>query len=249
MITAIIIDVEISECEFLKTLIADNNIPLDIVGFAVNVNEALKLIEEKNPDIVFIDFSFIKDDLFAKYDETKKFHFDLIIISNKQNCSFQSHCVAEMNCILKPVNADDLAAALNRRKWVKHTDLLIIDNARLQKEYDEVADKNIPLTIKKGSELIRINSLDIMYGNADGNETTLYLINQTEPMTIDMGMGELLCKLPKEQFLKIHKSWFVRIKHIKKACDKGEYVIMVNDKSLVVANRERSTLLKLFNNR
>ncbi len=244
MIKAVIIDNDISDCHLLKKLITQHFKTIDIVGVATGVKSAIKLIANEKPELIFLDIEMLTENELSFFDKSKNSVFEIIIIANTDKCSFLTHYISALHYLKKPVELADLQEAICRFITKIESGQLKEDYIQLQKDYNCETNKNIQLPIKTGTEYTFIDSENIIYGEADLKDTLLYMRNLKKPLLVNEGFGSLLARLPNGQFFQIHKSLFIRSKYILKLGDKGEYVIMINDKTLNVADRLRSELLQ-----
>jgi DNA-binding LytR/AlgR family response regulator len=60
---------------------------------------------------------------------------------------------------------------------------------------------------------VRLDCNDIVWLEADGNYTTINLVNMKRRV-VRMSLSELLVQLPLQQFIRIHKSFVINKKHI-----------------------------------
>ena len=243
MIKAVIIDKAITDCHFLKELIIQHFETIDIVGVATDLETAIKLIAVEKPTLIFLDIEMLTENELIFFDKTKDAVFEIIVIANTDKSSFLTHYISALHYLKKPIELTDLKEAICRYITKAASGQLREDYIQLQKDYNCETNKNIQLPIKTGTEYTFIDSENIIYGEADLKDTLLYTRNLKKPLLVNEGFGSLLARLPNGQFFQIHKSFFIRSKHIFKLGDKGEYVIMINDKTLNVADRLRSELL------
>ena len=103
MIKAIIIDDEISACEFLKQLIREKYYDVEIAGIAHTAKDGVMLITDKKPDLIFIDVLLLKDNELLFFDIAKIPLFDIIITTSISEFAFLSHKVSALHYILKPL--------------------------------------------------------------------------------------------------------------------------------------------------
>ncbi len=246
MIKAIIIDDENASCLFLKKLIAKYCPEIEIVGIANTNQEAVALIDEVHPHLIFLDVQLLKENEISFFNKSNLPPFEIIITSPKKELAVLSYTVEAVDYLLKPIKKEPLFRAMIKYDTKNKSNLITQQLLQLQKDYNNHTEKNVLIAIKQSSAFIMLNSKEIIYLEADGNQTKVFIKSTNLPLIADEGIGDFVKRLPIGQFHKIHKSLVIRLKYIKKYGDKGEYVMMINDKILTVANLERQTFLTLF---
>ena len=71
MVNAIIIKDETSSMEYLMSILKRNHQNINILGWATNVDDAVKLIESETPEIVFLDIQLLDGNGFDVLDHLK----------------------------------------------------------------------------------------------------------------------------------------------------------------------------------
>ena len=118
MIKAIIIDDEINNSNYLQGLLQSNLPEVIILGIASNVNDGIKLIAEKKPNIVFLDVELQTATGFDLLSRISNIDFSVIFTTAHQHYALQAIKFAALDFLLKPVDADELKVAVG--KAVKH---------------------------------------------------------------------------------------------------------------------------------
>ena len=106
-------------------------------------------------------------------------------------------------------------------------------------------DRTIALPVSDGLELVHVN--EIVSCESDSNYTTLHLRDKKK-LVISRTLKEFEDILTEDHFLRIHNSFLVNTKHIKKYIrgDGGE-VILSNEQNIPVARRKKQELLDSLN--
>lgn len=113
MRVAIIEDSEIDRLH-LKTLLADEKY-LTIVGTADTAEKAVKLIDRKKPDTVFLDIHLRRQRGFKVLAQAK--HQPLVVITTSHpHYAVQGFAIEAVDYLLKPIEAEALARALARTR-------------------------------------------------------------------------------------------------------------------------------------
>lgn len=107
----IIEDAEIDRLN-LKTLL-ENHDDADVVGEAATLDEAVKLLDEEEPDAVFLDIHLGRQKGFKALELTG--HRPLVVITTSHpHYAIKGYEVGAVDYLLKPVSEESLARALTR---------------------------------------------------------------------------------------------------------------------------------------
>ena len=108
--------------------------------------------------------------------------------------------------LLKPIKYDRFLKSVNK---INENLLSKKENTLIQ---NKVAPANESILVKSGSQLFRIVINDIYYIEAAGNYMIFYTKNGKTLVLLPM--NEILKMLPSDQFIRIHKSYIISLKHI-----------------------------------
>ena len=78
ILKTIIIDAEVKAIETLQILLNDYCDGIDIIGTATSTDEGLKLINNSDPDLVFLDIEMPKKTGFELINNLGVFHFSIL---------------------------------------------------------------------------------------------------------------------------------------------------------------------------
>lgn len=114
MIRAIIVDDEPAVGVIIKHFIAQERLPIEIVAEAVNGKQAIRLIEQELPDLIFLDIQMpIYNGLEVM---CRKPGFNYIIITAYESFSYaqQALRLGASDILLKPIDNEQLVEAVSR---------------------------------------------------------------------------------------------------------------------------------------
>jgi len=241
----IIIDDEPRARNLLEKILSEIKEISFTIHLAKNLLEGVKLIEEKKPDIVFLDiempehsgleiFNFIKTPVTFKLIFTTAYN-QYAIEAFKQNA---------VDYLLKPIDIDELEQAVLKAKNLLDNEQLTNQIEDLSKALQKIAINKIALEVPKG--ILFVAHEDILYFEADGMYTNVFLKD---------GDKKLICKPLKvfvEQlnneplFFKCHRSYLVNLQYIQEFSRKDGYqLIMSNQKSVPISKSNKENFLKV----
>ena len=132
----------------------------------------------------------------------KKYHIPFIYITSHSSPDIlgKAKHTRPNAYIVKPFKNEDLMVAIE----------LAIFNST--KDIDSANDFS-ELIVKEGRAIVRLNSNDIKWMEADGNYTTINLVD-AKRRVVRIPISELQQQLSSKQFVRIHKSFLVNVKHV-----------------------------------
>jgi two-component system, LytTR family, response regulator len=113
-IKAIIIDDEKHGRENLAGILRSYCPEVELAGEAASVEEALSLIRKQTPDLVFLDIEMPGANGFQLLEHLQDFSFEVIFVTAYDNYAIKAIRFSAADYILKPVNRNDLQAAVEK---------------------------------------------------------------------------------------------------------------------------------------
>lgn len=249
MIRALIIDDEFSARDGLKRIVKQYCPEITIVGTGENVKEAIYLINQHAPDLVFLDIEMPNGNGFTLFDTIKSPQFETIFITAYEEYAIKAFRVAALDYLTKPVDYRQLRDSIdklnNKRKIElkeQRIELLIQNIANKPTEFNKIV-----LPDYNGFTLVDVSK--ILFCKADGSYTEVYLIDG-RVITTSRLLKSFEELLPNETFFRIHRSYLVNLNLIKRFNkSEGFQVIMENNIVLDVSERNKKELVEKLNNK
>jgi two-component system LytT family response regulator len=236
---------------------------INLVGECKNGIEAVSLIPQLRPDLVFLDIQMPGLNGFQvinKLRELKQTIPLIIFVTAFDSYAIKAFDIHALDYVLKPVDGKRLQAAVDK---VAQYIVLHEEGGHKHKLAKLVADytgddceeilrklasgeeiKTHPygkiLAIKDGSEVTRVNINDIQWIDAAGDYMCVHATNQTHIMR--RTMKELEDNLDPRKFVRVHRSAIVNINYVQKLVShiSGEYhLILSNGTELKVSRSHR----------
>ncbi|MEO8067498.1 MAG: LytTR family DNA-binding domain-containing protein [Flavobacteriales bacterium] len=234
MITALQVDDETSAREFLRSRLQDVAPEIQVLGEAVNIDEGARLITEKRPQLVFLDVEMPGGDGFELLKCLGRWDFEVIFTTSHQHYAIQAIRFSALDYLLKPVQADELRAAIDRFAERKEgTSPLVkehfLHNISIRKE------EALKLTLTHGDRTHAVPPEDIAWCEADRNYTALHLLDERRFVSARTlkDYDEMLTPFG---FIRVHKSALVNRRHVE-GIDKEGHVRMRNGARVEISRR------------
>lgn len=215
---------------------------INLVGQAENIKEGLKLIENNDLDLVFLDVEMPYGNAFDLLDQVEDRSFETIFVTAYNNYAIEALNAHASYYLMKPIEIDELIKAVNYVESIK-----LKENALQEKILVPITtgvQGKITIPQQDGFEILETK--DIMFCKADDNYTEIYL-NTNKKKVVSKTLKYFDEILADSGFARIHKSYLVNINEITKYVKgKGGSVILSNGKELSVSASRKADLLAYF---
>jgi len=245
MLRTVIIDDEAHIRETLTTLLADYCPQVKVVGEAEGVTSGMNIIRTKRPDLVLLDIQMKDGTGFDMLNHFDNIGFKVIFVTAYEKHALEAFRFSAVDYILKPVNPEKLADAVERvQKLVQNTFNTQLN--ALKENLDPANTTNKKLVLRTLDNVYLVNSRDIIHCRSDDCYTIIKTI-EGEKIMVSRVLKEFDELLSDHGFFRIHRSHLVNLQHIKRF-DKqeGGHVVMTTDDRIPVSSRSRERLMRLF---
>lgn len=245
MVRVVIIDDEKSSRETIKFLLTDYFPEVTVSAEAESVDDAVKIIEEQNPELVFLDIEIKGGTGLHVLQRLKKRDFKLIFITAFNDFAIKAIKFSAIDYILKPINEFEFKNGVERA-------ILEIGKINNSSQTDTLfanqeSTKERKLVLRTSQEIHIVNISEIVHCVSD-NAYTTFRLNTGEKIVVSKGIGEYADLLAGFGFLRPHQSHLVNINYIKKL-DKsdGGFLILKDKTQIPVSSRQKQQLIDLLN--
>lgn len=222
---------------------------VSIVAMAQNVSEGIGLIDQHQPDVVFLDIEMPMGSGFRLLEHYRhNAPFEVIFTTTFDHYAIKAFRYAAIDYLLKPINHEELQKAIDKVRSKKIAEAYAQYNRRVETLLDNVTaaspnSSKLALPTMDGYTFVKL--ADIIRFEAEGNYTKVYLCTK-ESVLISRILKEFEDVLP-EFFIRIHKSHIINMNFIKKYSRHQGMVVMEDGSSIDVAVRKKDTFLEKLN--
>jgi two-component system, LytTR family, response regulator LytT len=233
---------------------------VNIIAQGKNGLEAIALIKEHDPDLVFLDVQMPGLDGFGvikKLVERKLRVPQIVFATAFDNYAIQAFEVNAVDYVLKPFDKARIGKAIQRAK--KMVDAHTSPVERLETLVGKLGDIGAPapksaqpvkLLVKAQSRMFLVDAEDIIYASIQDGTITIFA-RDTEGVSNYRTIEELAGSLDADMFWRAHRSYLVNINHIKEVVPwfKSSYMLKMNDKrasEIPVSRAQTRRLRELF---
>ena len=178
MIRAVIIDDEKNNIDNLIGLLKKYSLNVDVTGIATNADDAVELITNTNPDLLFLDIQMPGKNGFDVLRALPQHPFEVIFVTAYDQYGIQAVKFAAIDYLLKPINPEELKMAVAKveNKMNKKKENLQLENLlELIKNKDSKNEHKLALATTK--EIRFVNTNDIIHCESSNTYTKFYLTN------------------------------------------------------------------------
>lgn len=242
-IRAVIVEDEAAAREVLKNYLSKYCPQVEIIGEAQNIKEAVPLLHEVLPQLVFLDVEMPFGNAFDVLEACKDLHFEAIFVTAFSEYSLKALNQSAAYYLLKPISIEELIVAVNKvhQQILNHEifnrNKIILENFRETK----LEKQQVILPTLEGFEVVKMEDIVRLRGN--GNFTDLYLSNGTKKM---------VCRFLKHfsdilpfPFLRVHKSHIINVNFVK-SYNKGGYIMLNDGAEIEISSTYKEEFLRNF---
>jgi len=244
-IKSVIVEDETSAREVLKSYLGKYCPQIEVVGEAKDARQAVEVLNEMKPQLVFLDVELPFGNAFDILDSCKDLYFETIFVTAFSEYSLKALNQSAAYYLLKPISIEELIVAVNKvqqhvtNKEIFDRNSVVVNNFREQ----QIEKRQIILPTMEGFEVIKMEEIIRLQGN--GNFTDIHLKD---------GSKKMACRFLKHYaeilpfpFLRVHKSHVINIRCIKSYHKSlGGYVILNNETEIDISPNYKANFLQYF---
>lgn len=237
-IRSIIVEDEEKGRLFLRKLLERFCEDVEIVAEAGNVRDAVELIKEEQPDLVFLDIEMPEESglqLFYHFDEV---NFDVIFTTAYSQYAIKALRMAALDYLLKPIDLQELKIAINRF-WEKTNKNPNHQIQLLKKQMNKF--EKLALPVQDGLSLVEIDQ--IMRIEANGSYSNFSLAQQ-QPLLVSRNLKEyeeILADHP--DFIRVHRSHLINRQYVEKIIKTKAPTLVMQDGQHITISLSRKDLI------
>lgn len=247
MIKTLIIDDENRARNFLLAAINAYCPELEVIGQATNVSEAVALIKELTPDLIFLDIEMPEFNGFELFQFIDDINFDVIFVTAYSHYAVKAFEVSALDYLLKPVEIQSLQNAIKKVQEKRTFSTIQKQLEIMQDAFNSEEIKKISLPMADG--LLFVEVKDIVLLEAEGAYSYVCLQNGARILVSKnlKFFEDLLSNRP--HFFRPHRSHIVNLNYLKKYI-RGENKLLLDNSTLIAISRDikpafENTLRKL----
>ncbi len=198
---------------------------LKLVAVCHDAVEASNVLRKERVDLVFLDVE-MPEMSGIELVKSLTHKPEIVLVTSKENYAVEAFEYDVADYIVKPATYERFLKAYDRVK------------ARLTSDEENTANTDA-VFVKVDSQLVKVRTSDILWVEAFGDYVNIF--TETDRFIVHSTMKGMENKLPSDAFLRVHRSYIVRLDKIKAI---EETVIIIGKKLIPIGDSYRSTLMK-----
>ena len=211
MMKCLVVDDDELSRGILEDLISDTS-SLELVASCDDPIKAFNIIKESKIDLLFLDIEMPKMDGISMLKALSPLP-QVILVTSHDEYAVESYEYDVTDFVKKPISTARFLKAIEKA------------NKRFNSDASLFTTKGETIFIKSDSKLVQINTHKIFWIEALGNY--MRVITEDGKYTILSTMKDVANKLPSDEFVRVHRSFIVRLDKIESIED--NYIVINNN--------------------
>lgn len=208
MLKAVILDDEARSSKLLNHKLVDFGDMLEVMAVFNDPLKALSVIEEMNPDILFLDVEMPGMNGFQFLEKLGSFNFEVIFTTAYDHYALDALRLSAVDYLLKPVDQDELYQAVQRLKK------RVNEKASLKKQQTKKPVNNrMALTTAEGIYLVERNNITRVEAMSN---YSVFILSDGKKIVVSKTLKEYETTLDDAHFMRINRSVIVNLDYVVK---------------------------------
>lgn len=238
---ALIIEDNSFMANILQDMLQQYNTDIVVDSVAKTGKEALYMIGQIQPDVVFIDIELPDMNGFELLSQLKHINFKIIFTTSHSNYAIKAFRFNALDYLVKPINTIELNEAIERLLSTKTN--YHIQTALKNFKTNSINEQRLVLYTQKG--YLKVPLKQIIFIESERNYSYIHLTNGSKTLSSKTlaYFDELLCD---KAFFRCHRSFLVNKLHVKNF--KETYFIVTNDIEIPISRRKKTEVKQWYKN-
>ena len=248
MTQVVIVDDELRGRETLNALIEKHCPEISVVGIAGSAKEGFEVINNTNPDIVFLDVEMPGGNGFDMLEMFSNVPFEVVFTTAYGHYAIKAIKHSALDYLLKPVEVDELQAVVKQFREKKAASNLDVNISTLLANLKNT-NTHKKLVLPDGQGLTVVETEEIVRLESEGSYTVFYL-TQGRKYMISKHLKEFENTLSDNAaFVRVHRSHLINMEHVKRYIKgEGGYAVMSDASEVEISRRRKNEFLQLLGN-
>ena len=245
VLKAILIDDELNSLQNLQFKIQEYCHSIKVVAQTQNPEEAIRLIGQHKPDVIFLDIEMPKMSGFKMLEQVPEIDFEVIFVTAYNHYAINAIRISAFDYLVKPVSIEDLQQTVDRlgtytvHKSRDRAEVLKKNLANPRSQEDQIAiPTNDGLEFLQIKQIIRIES--------SSNYSKLFLLSGKH-LLVTRQLKDFEELLQDYRFYRVHHSHLINLNFITRYIrGDGGQIVLRNGDMIDVSRRKKEIFLKLI---
>jgi len=242
-ISAIIIEDEAISRSTLRSYLTKYCPQVELLGEAENIIQGRKLIDEHQPQLVFLDIEMPFGTGFDLLEQFDKLPFEVIFITAYSNYAMQALNLSAAYYILKPISIEELEVAVGKIEERLQEQSPINLGEVLIQNLREAQHQKIVIPTLEGFELMAIAEII----RIEASDNYARIVAKSKTLVVSKTLKHFSKLLEPLHFVRVHKSHLINIHEVHKyRKGKPAYLDLSNGDSVPISASRKDDFLKQF---
>jgi len=244
MIRSILVDDEVNSLDALNILLHEFCPQVEVVARCASPQMALESIRKLSPDLLFLDIEMPGFSGFELLEKLGPISFQVIFTTSYDQYGIKAIKFSALDYILKPIDPQELVAAVNKFQVQKH----LPTPAQYEYLLSQIHNRDLQLhklAIPTNDGYVLISVDQIVFCEANDNYTHFHLKGDKN-IAACRTLKEIEEQLSEFSFLiRVHHSYLVNLNEVLRYVrGEGGYLVMNDGTSINVSRSRKEVLLK-----
>ncbi len=200
MISCLVVDDEPLALQQIVQYVEETPI-LELHGSFGSATKALEYLREKSVDLLFVDINMPRISG-LEFVEALPFDVKVIFVTAHREYALEGFALDAADYLLKPLSYGAFLKSVEK-----------VHNRYFNRGLQEQTDSDYTF-LRSGNRTVRVNFGEILYIESRREYLDIFMRNGEVISTLAT-LGNMLEKLPKENFIKVHRSFIVNLQEVK----------------------------------
>lgn len=213
-----------------------------LVGEACNVAEGITLLQNQEPDLVFLDVEMPDGKGFDLLKQMPDLSAKVIFVTAHNHYAVEAFRFSALDYLLKPIDADELQLAVGKAVHALEKESYQLKINTFLNNMEDVSTKYKKIVLKNSDSIFAVNISEIVHLEASNNYTTFFIENQT-PIVVSKTLKEYEDMLTAYGFYRIHQSHLINLNYFARYDKKDGGVVVLKDKTTLPISAKKKDML------
>ncbi|MCD4698896.1 MAG: LytTR family DNA-binding domain-containing protein [Bacteroidales bacterium] len=246
-IRSFIVEDELRSQATLNKLLMEYCPQVKVVGKATSVEEAIQLINQIKPELIFLDIGLPDGDGFNVLENLEYADYKVIFVTAYDKYAIRAFEFSALHYLLKPISHIELQMAVKRFSLIEKEGNADFEQKLITlKENISSELQKLMLPTVNGFEIIALD--DIIRLEASHNYTECFLLHDKK-IVVSKPLINFETILTDLSFVRIHNKHLVNLKYVKRYYrGSGGYLKMIDNSEVSVSKSRKNDFLERLNN-
>lgn len=246
MIRTVVIEDEGFSRKVLMAMLHEHCKAVQVVAEADSVLSGLSAITEQKPQLVFLDIELKSETSFEILEQLPEINFELIFTTAFDHYALKAIKFCAIDYLLKPIDLEELRIAVAKVEKRLVRDHLNKNLEALLNNIKNSSQNNHRIALSTLEGLLFVDVSDIIYCESNGPYTQ-FIFKEGGKIVTSKHLKEYEDLLSGYDFFRIHKSYLVNLREIKKYIrGEGGQIIMSDGAALPVSKQRKEGFLHIY---